>query len=203
MADTLRPESERQRWTAGRNGSIEITGPMEDRYDEILTPEAVEFIALLHRTFNGERLNLLAKRAERQAELDAGATFDFLPETAEIREGDWTVAPPPPGLENRRTEITGPTSAKMLINALNAGAPGYMADFEDSTSPHWPNMIGGQVNLRDAVRHRLEFDSPEGKQYRLGDEVAYLVVRPRGWHLPERHVRIDGEEMSGSLMDFG
>src|SRR5688500_18531313 len=113
---------------------VEITGPIGDRYDEILTPEAVEFLALLHRTFTGERLRLLDKRAERQAELDAGATFDFLPETADVRAGDWTVAPPPLGLENRRTEITGPTSAKMLINALNAGAPGYMADFEDSNS---------------------------------------------------------------------
>jgi malate synthase len=183
---------------------VEIHGPVEGRYDEILTPEAMEFLALLHRTFNGERLRLLDRRAERQAELDAGATFDFLPETADVREGDWTVAPPAPGLQNRRVEITGPTSAKMVINALNSGAPGFMADFEDSNSPLWANMVGGQVNLADAVRHRLEFDDAEkGKSYRLADEVATLLVRPRGWHLPERHILVDGEPMAGALMDFG
>jgi malate synthase len=183
---------------------VEIHGPVEGRYGEILTPEAMEFLALLHRTFNGERLRLLDRRAERQAELDAGATFDFLPETADVREGDWTVAPPAPGLQNRRVEITGPTSAKMVINALNSGAPGFMADFEDSNSPLWANMVGGQVNLSDAVRHRLEFDDAEkGKSYRLADEVATLLVRPRGWHLPERHILIDGEPMAGALMDFG
>jgi malate synthase len=183
---------------------VEILGPVEGRYGEILTPEAIEFLALLHRTFGSERRRLLDLRAERQAELDAGATFDFLSETADVRAGDWTVAPPPPGLQNRRVEITGPTSAKMVINALNSGAPGFMADFEDSNSPLWSNMVGGQVNLLDAVRHRLEFtDEEKGKEYRLDDEVATLLVRPRGWHLPEKHVLVDGEPMGGGLMDFG
>ncbi|HEX8104421.1 MAG TPA: malate synthase A [Solirubrobacteraceae bacterium] len=183
---------------------VTITGPIEGRYSEILTPQAIEFLALLHRTFHGERRRLLGMRADRQAALDAGETFDFLPETADVREGDWTVAPPPPGLQNRRVEITGPTTAKMVINALNSGAPGFMADFEDSNSPYWANMVGGQVNLFDAVRHRLEFDDAEkGKSYRLNDEVATLLVRPRGWHLPERHIIVDGEPMAGALMDFG
>ncbi len=182
---------------------VEISAPIEGRHAEILTPEAIEFLALLHRTFDGERRRLLELRTQRQAELDAGATLDFLSETAGVRAGVWTVAPPPAGLQNRRVEITGPTTAKMVINALNSGAPGFMADFEDSNSPYWSNMIGGQVNLADAVRHRLEFDSPEGKEYRLDDEVATLLVRPRGWHLPERHVHIDGEPMAGALMDFG
>jgi malate synthase len=191
---------------ATETAGVEIRHPSAGppaRWEEVLTPEAVDFLALLHRTFNGERLRLLELRKQRQAELDAGASFDFLPETADVRSGDWKVVEPAPGLSNRRVEITGPTSAKMLINALNSGAPGFMADFEDSNSPYWSNMVGGQVNLADAVRHRLEYDSPEGKAYRLHDEVATLLVRPRGWHLPERHVRIDGEEMSGSLMDFG
>ena len=183
---------------------VVLRGPVEGRFAEILTPEAVEFLALLHRTFHGERRRLLGLRADRQAELDAGATLDFLPETEEIRSGDWTVAPPPAGLQDRRVEITGPTSAKMVINALNSGAPGFMADFEDSNSPYWANMVGGQVNLYDAVRRQLSFDDPEkGKEYRLGEKLATLLVRPRGWHLPERHIVIDGEPMAGSLMDFG
>jgi malate synthase len=181
---------------------VEIHGPVEGRYDEILTPEAMEFLALLHRTFNGERLLLLDRRAERQAELDAGATFDFLPETADVREGDWTVAPPAPGLQNRRVEITGPTSAKMVINALNSGAPGFMADFEDSNSPTWQNCIEGQVNLTDALERTITLDTGE-KQYSLNDETATLLVRPRGWHLEERHFEVDGAPISASLFDFG
>jgi len=174
-----------------------------ERSEEVLTLGAVHFLALLHRTFDGERKRLLELRVKRQEELDAGASLDFLPETAEVRSGDWTVVAPAAGLSNRRVEITGPTTAKMVINALNSGAPGFMADFEDSNSPYWSNMVGGQVNLADAVRRRLEFDSPEGKSYRLNDEVATLLVRPRGWHLPERHILVDGEPMAGSLMDFG
>jgi malate synthase len=182
---------------------VEITGPVEGRREEILTPEALDLLALLHRTFDGERRRLLGLRAERQAERDRGATLDFLAETAEVRDGDWTVAPPPPGLQDRRVEITGPTSAKMVINALNSGAPGFMADFEDSNSPCWANMVDGQVNLRDAVRHALEYDAPDAREYRLGDEVATLLVRPRGLHLPERHVLVDGEPIAGAFMDFG
>jgi malate synthase len=185
---------------------VEIRHPgsrAPDRSEEILTAGAVEFLALLHRTFNGERNRLLELRAKRQAELDGGASLDFLPETAGVRSGDWTVVEPAASLSNRRVEITGPTTAKMVINALNSGAPGFMADFEDSNSPYWANMVGGQVNLADAVRHRLEFDSPEGKSYRLEEKVATLLVRPRGWHLPERHIVIDDKPMSGSLMDFG
>ncbi len=182
---------------------VEIRGAMAARYDEILTDGAVAFLAELHRTFHGERRRLLGARADRQAQLDDGATLGFLPETETVRSGDWTVAPPPTGLQNRRVEITGPTSAKMVINALNSGAPGFMGDFEDSNSPYWANMVGGQVNLRDAVRHRLEFDAPDGRRYRLNDDVATLLVRPRGWHLPERHLIVDGEPMAGALMDFG
>ncbi len=182
---------------------VEIRGPMAARYDEVLTEPALAFLAELHRTFHAERRRLLGARADRQAQLDDGAALGFLPETEDVRAGDWTVAPPPPGLQNRRVEITGPTSAKMVINALNSGAPGFMADFEDSNSPYWANMVGGQVNLHDAVRHRLEFEAPDGRQYRLNDDVATLLVRPRGWHLPERHLVVDGEPMAGALMDFG
>jgi malate synthase len=156
----------------------------------------------VHRTFDPERKRLLARRSERQAELDAGAELDFLPDTREVREGDWKVAPPAKGMQDRRVEITGPTNAKMVINAMNSGAPGFMTDFEDSNSPTWENMVGGQVNLFDAVRHRLQFDSPDGKEYRLKDEVAVLHVRPRGLHLPEKHVLVDGEPIAGSFFDF-
>jgi len=183
---------------------VEVSGPEVPRSGEVLTPEALEFLALLHRTFGSERTRLLELRVQRQAQLDGGARLDFLPETREIREGDWTVSPPPDGLMDRRVEITGPTTAKMLINALNSGAPGFMADFEDSNSPTWANMVGGQANLIDAVRHSLEFDDAEkGREYRLDDEVATLLVRPRGWHLPEKHVLIDSEPLGGGLMDFG
>ncbi len=184
--------------------SIETTRPLEGRDAEVLSEEALEFLALLHRTFGGERTRLLELRAQRQAELDAGARLDFLPETQEVRDGDWTVSPPPEGLQDRRVEITGPTTAKMVINALNSGAPGFMADFEDSNSPTWRNMVGGQANLIDAVRRTLAFeDTEKGKSYALGDELATLLVRPRGWHLPERHLVIDGEPIGGGLMDFG
>ena len=148
---------------------VEVHGAAGDRYDEILTPQALAFVAALHREFDARRRQLLERRKERQAALDAGGTLDFLPETADVRDGDWSVAPAPPALECRRVEITGPAApAKMVVNALNSGADGYMADFEDSLSPAWTNIIGGQLNLRDAVHGALEF-SEGGKDYRLGE----------------------------------
>ncbi|HSP37265.1 MAG TPA: malate synthase A, partial [Frankiaceae bacterium] len=181
---------------------VEITGPMKDGYDEVLTAEAVEFLAELHRTFNARRLELLQAREYRYAELADGGTLDFLEETKDVREGDWQVAPPAPGLEDRRVEMTGPTDRKMTINALNSGAKVWLADFEDANGPLWENMIEGQRNLRDALDGTLDFTSPEGKPYKLSDEIAVMVVRPRGWHLPEKHLLVDGERMSGSLFDF-
>jgi malate synthase len=182
---------------------IEILGAYEDRFDEILTPEALAFVADLQRSFNPTRLALLEARTDRQERIDAGQTPDFLPETEDVRWGDWTVAPPPADLEDRRCEITGPTDRKMLINALNSGAKVFMADFEDANSPTWRNMVEGQLNLVDAIRRRIEFINPDGKEYRLNEEVATLMVRPRGWHLSERHVLINGEPVSASLFDFG
>jgi malate synthase len=181
---------------------IEITGPMGDRYDEILTPEALELLADLHRTFDGRRRELLDARDRRYAELAAGGTLGFLDETKDVREGDWQVAPPAPGLADRRVEITGPTDRKMTINALNSGAKVWLADFEDANTPLWENLVGGQLNLHDAIRRQVDFSSPEGKEYKLGDDPATIVVRPRGWHLPEKHVLVDGEQLSGSLFDF-
>jgi malate synthase len=182
---------------------IEITGPSTTGFDEILTTAALEFVAGLQRTFNERRRRLLAARAERQTRLDAGELPDFLAQTREIRDGTWTVAPPPRDLADRRCEITGPVDRKMMINALNSGARVFMADFEDSASPTWDNMIDGQRNLMAAVRRTIEFTNPNGKHYSLNDEVATLMVRPRGWHLEERHVVVDGEAMSASLFDFG
>ncbi|RMH79369.1 MAG: malate synthase A [Actinomyces sp.] len=167
-----------------------------------MTDEAVAFVAELQRRFGPRRDELLAARAERQARLDAGERPTFLAETAEVRRGDWTVAPPPKDLEDRRVEITGPVDRKMMINALNSGARVFMADFEDANSPTWSNIVEGQINVRDAYRRTISLDQ-NGKQYRLDDEIATLVLRPRGWHLPERHVRIDGEVASASLVDFG
>ncbi|HEV7824520.1 MAG TPA: malate synthase A [Mycobacteriales bacterium] len=181
---------------------IEITGPMGDRYDEILTPEALDLLADLHRRFDGRRRELLDARDRRYADLAAGGTLDFLPETQGIRDGDWKVAPPAPGLEDRRVEITGPTDRKMTINALNSGAKVWLADFEDANTPLWDNLVTGQLNLRDALRRQIDFTSPEGKAYALAEETATIVVRPRGWHLPEKHLLVDGEPISGSLFDF-
>jgi malate synthase len=181
---------------------VEVRGPVEGRHEEILTPDALGLIASLHREFDGRRRELLERRVERQRELDGGATLDFLDDTREVREGDWQIAPVPDALQDRRVEITGPTSRKMVINALNSGARGFMADFEDSNSPTWDNMIGGQVNLVDAVRGTIEH-SEGGKDYKLGDDTATLIVRPRGWHLPERHILVDGEPVAGGLVDFG
>ncbi|GII25381.1 malate synthase A [Planosporangium mesophilum] len=183
---------------------VEVTGPMRERFDEVLTPEALSFLAELHRTFDARRRELLDRRAARQAELAAGGTLDFLEETKNVREGDWRVADPAPGLEDRRVEITGPTDAKMTINALNSGAKVWLADHEDANTPLWENVIQGQLNLRDAIDRTLSFTSPEGKSYTLNEgELATIVVRPRGWHLTEKHILVDGERMSGSLVDFG
>ena len=183
---------------------VRIDAPMKDRYDEVLTDEALEFLADLHRTFDGRRRELLALRGQRYAELAAGGTLDFLAETKDVREDDtWRVAPHSPGLVDRRAEITGPTDRKMTINALNSGAKVWLADLEDANTPLWENMVEGQLNLRDAIDRRIDFTSPEGKSYALADDVATIVVRPRGWHLPEKHLLVDGERTSGSLTDFG
>jgi malate synthase len=187
----------------GTSGDLVVQGPAVPHLDEVLTEDARRFVADLHREFNGRRLELLQRRVARQSELDAGALPDFLEETASVRAGDWSVAPLAPGLEDRRVEITGPVDRKMVINALNCGAKVFMADFEDATSPTWANLIAGQQNLTDAIDRTITFTNPNGKQYSLNDEVATLVVRPRGWHLPEKHVLIDGEPVSGSLFDFG
>ena len=182
---------------------IELRGEMTPEFAEILTPEALAFIAGLQRAFNGRRLALLQRRAERQKEIDAGQMPDFLPETAEIRAAEWTVASIPDDLQDRRVEITGPVDRKMVINALNSGASVYMADFEDAHSPTWPATIEGQINLRDAATRSITFTSPEGKSYKLNEQTAVLLARPRGWHLNEKHLLVDGEPMSASLFDFG
>jgi malate synthase len=170
--------------------------------EEILTTEALAFVERLHRELNPVRLELLRRRQERQQELDAGVNPSFLAETREIRESEWRVAPAPDDLQDRRCEITGPVDRKMMINALNSGARVFMADFEDANSPTWENVVQGQANVRDAVRREIALDTEE-KSYRLNDEIATLMIRPRGWHLSERHVTIDGEEASASLFDFG
>jgi malate synthase len=183
---------------------VEITGPSGDRYDEILTPEALGLIAALQRELGPRRAGLLAARERRQAEIIAGGTFDFLPETAAVRDDPaWQVAPPAPGLVDRRVEITGPTDKKMTINALNSGAKVWLADFEDANTPLWDNLITGQLNLRDALDRNIDF-SQGGKEYKLrpDHELATIVVRPRGWHLDEKHILVDGQRVSGSLVDF-
>ncbi len=182
---------------------IEIQATVTPEFAEILTPEAMSFIATLARAFETRREELLAKREQRQSEIDAGKKPDFLPETAHIRQGDWTVAPIPADLQDRRVEITGPVERKMVINALNSGAKMFMADFEDSHSPTWNATIEGQINLRDAVNGTITFNSPEGKSYKLNDKIATLLVRPRGWHLNEKHVLIDGKPVSGGIFDLG
>ena len=172
------------------------------RFREILSDDAIEFVAELERRFGARRCELLEARTERQERLDAGELPDFLAETREIRESDWTIEPVPAGLQDRRVEITGPTDRKMVINALNSGARMFMADFEDANSPTWSNMVEGQANLVDAIDRTIELETPD-KTYRLNGETATLLVRPRGWHLPERHFQVDGEPVSGSLFDFG
>lgn len=182
---------------------VEVHATVAEKYNEILTPEAMAFTVALQREFNARRKQLLAAREERQLRLDAGEKPDFLPETADIRSGNWTVAPLPADLQDRRVEITGPVDRKMIINALNSGAKVFMADFEDSTTPTWENLLDGQLNLRDAVRRTITFSDPTtNKQYALKENTAVLFVRARGWHMEERHVWVDGQAMSGSIFDF-
>jgi len=182
---------------------IRVLAPAPPGSETVLSRDALAFVGELHRRFEPTRQALLAKRAARQQAFDQGALPDFLSETAGVRSGDWKVAPAPKDLEQRWVEITGPVERKMMINALNSGASVFMADFEDSLSPTWSNVVVGQANLIDAVRRKLAFTSPEGKSYRLNDTIATLLVRPRGWHLPERHVTVDGGPVSASLFDFG
>jgi malate synthase len=182
---------------------IRIDAPVTDAFSRILTPEALAFVGDLARRFDDRRRELMARRETVQADIDAGRLPDFLSETKAVRNGDWTVAPVPTDLADRRVEITGPVDRKMVINALNSGAKTFMADFEDSHCPSWSNTIDGQINLRDAVNRTIEFKNPAGKTYRLNDQTATLIVRPRGWHLVEKHVLVDGRPVSGSLFDFG
>ena len=183
---------------------VEFLAPISESYAEILTPEAVAFIVDLQRTFNARRKALLDARHQRQKRIDAGEKPDFLAETQDVRDASWTVAPLPDDILDRRVEITGPVDRKMIINALNSGAKVFMADFEDSNTPTWNNLIDGQINLRDAIRRTITYADPStGKQYKLNDKTAVLFVRARGWHLEERHMRVDGEPMSGSIFDFG
>jgi malate synthase len=180
---------------------IEIRAEISPAFSEILTPEALALVAKLHRRFESRRQELLAKRVARVARLDAGERPDFLAETKSVRDGDWTIAPLPKDLLCRRVEITGPVDRKMVINALNSGADSFMADFEDSNTPNWNNQIQGQINMRDAIRRTISLDQ-NGKQYRLNDKVAVLCVRPRGWHLDEKHVLVDGKRVSGGIFDL-
>ena len=184
-------------------GGAEVAGPMRQGYEGILTPAALVLVATLERRFGPQRRALLERRAERQKRIQDGERPDFLAETAEIRAAEWTIAPVPADLEDRRVEITGPVERKMIINALNSGASAFMADFEDSCAPTWDNMIEGQINLRDAVARTITFeDAARGKSYRLDERTATLVVRPRGWHLTEAHVRVDGAPVSAGIFDF-
>jgi malate synthase len=182
---------------------VEILGALTPAYKKILTPEALKFVATLVRKHGPTREKLLAYRVERQAAVDAGKLkLGFLKETKKIRDGNWKIAGIPADLQDRRVEITGPVDRKMIINALNSGAKCFMADFEDSAAPTWDLMMGGQINLRDAVNRRIEFKSPEGKEYKLNKDIATLIVRPRGWHLVEKHILIDGKPAPGGIVDF-
>lgn len=190
--------------TTSAPAGVEVRGVRLPRFDEVLTPEALDFLGRLHREFNPTREALLAARHARQARFDTGELPDFLPETRQIRETDWRVAPVVTAdLQKRWVELTGPTDRKMLINALNSGADVYMADFEDANSPTWQNMVEGQINLVDANQRTISFENPDGRQYRLDDATATLLVRPRGWHLPEKHVFVDGSPLAGAFFDFG
>src|SRR6476661_4698737 len=182
---------------------VQLLGAVTSAFAEILTPDALAFVAKLQRAFRNRREECLQRRQDRQAALDRGETLDFLPETKSIREGDWTCAPIPADIKDRRVEITGPTDRKMVINALNSGAKIFMADFEDANAPNWNNMVEGQINLRDAIRRSIRFTNPDGKEYRLNEQVAVLMPRPRGWHLLEKHMLVDGRPVSGGLFDFG
>jgi malate synthase len=183
--------------------SVERRGLDERSRTEILSPEAVEFLTELHGRFGGRRSDLLEQRRQRDEQLRQGGTLDFLEETREIRDGDWSVASPRPDYEDRRVEITGPTDRKLVINALNSGARGFMADFEDANSPTWANQVSGHANLVDAIDGTITYDSSDGRRYELADDVATLLVRPRGWHLDEKHLRIGDEPIAGALLDFG
>ncbi|MEP3276960.1 MAG: malate synthase A [Stappiaceae bacterium] len=186
------------------NTSLSITGAMEDGYENVLTKDALDFLVILHRKFNETRKRLLKLREERQAAFDNGVLPDFLPETAHIRSSEWKVASIPADLLDRRVEITGPVDRKMIINALNCGAKVFMTDFEDASSPTWANMIEGQINLQNLWQGKIDFTDPvNGKDYKIGPNPAVLMVRPRGWHLSERHIIVDGEPISASLVDFG
>jgi malate synthase len=182
---------------------MELAGAMLTGFEEILTPDALEFVAELQGQFGARRRELLEARVERRKRLRAGGMLDFLPETQEIRESEWSVAPAPADLQQRWVEITGPTDRKMTINALNSGADGFMADFEDANAPTWQNMVQGHRNLIDAIAGTISYRDSDGREYALGDHPATLLVRPRGWHLPERHLLIDAEPVSGALFDFG
>jgi malate synthase len=186
-----------------RPHGVEITGAIATGYDEILAPDALSFIAKLHRAFESRRRECLQHRQDRQEAFDRGESLDFLTATKHIRKGDWSCAPIPRDLQDRRVEITGPTDRKMVINALNSGAKVFMADFEDANAPTWANMVEGQINLRDAIRRTITFTNPKGKEYRLNERTAVLFVRPRGWHLDEKHLLVDGEPVAGALFDFG
>ncbi|MDA2566674.1 MULTISPECIES: malate synthase A [Bacillus cereus group] len=182
---------------------VTLVGEMLPAYNEILTPEVLSFLKELHENFNERRIELLQKRVEKQKRIDAGEFPKFLEETKHIREADWTIAKLPKDLEDRRVEITGPVDRKMVINALNSEAHLFMADFEDSNAPTWENAVEGQINLRDAVKGTISHENDKGKEYRLNEKTAVLIVRPRGWHLEEKHMQVDGKNMSGSLVDFG
>src|SRR3954465_1924030 len=181
---------------------VSVLGRITPEFSQILTAEALEFLGKLHRQFEHRRQELLARRAERQKQFDAGGLPDFLPETKKVRESEWRGGPQPADMLDRRVEITGPTDRKMVINALNSGASTFMADFEDANCPTWHNMLDGQLNLRDAVRRTISFEQ-KGKKYRLHDKTAVLLPRPRGWPLDERHLLVDGQPISGALFDFG
>jgi len=183
--------------------NLVVRGPVRGRFPEILSPGALDFVTRLHREFNPTREALLRRRAERQAQLAQNVMPDFLPETRSVREANWRVAAVPGDLQVRKVEITGPAERKMVINALNSGASVFMADFEDANTPTWENMVSGQINLIDAIERTIEFTGPDAKQYRLNRDIATLLVRPRGWHLPEKHVLIDGQPIAGALFDFG
>jgi malate synthase len=190
--------------TTSSAAGVEVRGPRLARFDEVLTPAALDFVARLHREFTPTREALLHERQLRQAQFDAGELPDFLPETHHIRDSDWRVAPVTTSdMQQRWVELTGPTDRKMLINALNSGADVYMADFEDANTPTWQNMVDGQINLVDAIERTISFENPDGRTYRLDDKTATLLVRPRGWHLPEKHLLVDGRPVAGALFDFG
>ena len=182
---------------------LELKGHHAPAQARVLTPEALQFVARLQEEFGPTRAALLHRRAVRQNEIDQDALPDFLPATAPVRAGPWQVAAAPADLQDRRVEITGPVERKMMINALNSGARVFMADFEDALSPTWDNVVQGQANLQDAVRGTLDYTSPDGRVYQLGERTATLMVRPRGWHLPERHVHFAGAPVAASLFDFG